>query len=79
MLQACQQKYPNINIQMVNKSVIHYEDIDFGDRIRYIGTKVKWTAIAERLNKAFHNPHATFDQPEITKKLMQKKNDNKRT
>ena len=75
MLQACNQKYPDLNIQMVHKSLIHHADIDFPDRIRYIGPTVKWARINDRLKKAFYNPHLTFGLPEITKKLMQKKDD----
>jgi hypothetical protein len=76
MLQACNKKYPDINIHMVKNSVIHHQDIDFSVPIEHVGPEIKWTAIAERLQKAFYNPHITFNLPEITKKLMQKKDDN---
>jgi len=65
LLQACHQKYPDLNIQMVQMSLIHHEDIDFLDRINYIGTKIKWNVIAERLKKAFYNPHITFGTKSI--------------
>lgn len=78
MLQSCNKKYPDLNIQMVKHSVIHHQDIDFTVPIEHVGPEIKWTAIEERLKKAFYNPHATFGLPEITKKLIQKKDDKKR-
>jgi hypothetical protein len=77
MLQACNKKYPDLNILIVKNSVIHHQDIDFSFPIEPIGPEIKWTAIAERLQKAFYNPHITFDLPE-TRKLMQKKDANKK-
>jgi len=78
MLQACNKKYPDLNIQMVKHSVIHHEDIDFTVPIEHVGREIQWATIAERLKNAFYNPHITFGLPEITKKLIEKKDDNKK-
>src|SRR5579872_2087641 len=72
LLDACQKKYPELNINMVKHSLIHFEDIIFSP-IEFIGPEAKWPMIAERLQKAFHNPYTTFGLPESTKKLIQYK------
>ncbi len=72
LLDACQRKYPDLNINMVKHSLIHFNDIIFSP-IEFIGREVKWPAIAERLQKAFHNPYISFGLPESTKKLFQSK------
>jgi hypothetical protein len=70
LLNACQRKYPELNINMVKHSLIHFEDILFSP-IEFIGPEVAWPMIAERLQKAFHNPYISFGLPESTKKLIQ--------
>src|SRR6185437_14978291 len=70
LLDACQKKYPELNNNMVKHSLIHFEDILFSP-IEFIGPEVKWPIIAERLQKAFHNPFISFGLPESTKKLIQ--------
>lgn len=72
LLQACQQKYKDIDISMVKNALIHHEDIEFTVPIHYIGPEIKWARIVERLKSAFHNPHITFGLPEMTRKLMEK-------
>jgi hypothetical protein len=70
LLDACQRKYPDLNINMVKHSLIHFNDIIFSP-IEFIGPEVEWPMIANRLQKAFHNPYVSFGLPEITKKLIQ--------
>jgi hypothetical protein len=73
MLQACEKKYPDISIAMVKKALLHHQDIQFLEPIEYIGREIKWDEIAERLQKAFHNPLLTFSQStEQARKLMEK-------
>ena len=72
LLDACQRKYPDLNINMVKHSLIHFNDIIFSP-IEFIGPEIKWPVIAERLQKAYHNPYLSFGLPEITKKLLQSK------
>jgi hypothetical protein len=70
LLDACQRKYPELNINMVKHSLIHFEDILFSP-IEFLGPEVAWPIIADRLQKAFHNPYISFGLPETTKKLIQ--------
>lgn len=72
LLTASEKKYPENNISMVIQSLLHHEDIDFTVPIDYTSASIKWSEIASRLKKSFHNLHMTFGLPEITKKLMQK-------
>lgn len=72
LLEACQQKYQDINMPIVKNALLHHEDIEFSVPINYIGPEIKWAQITERLKKAFHNPHITFGLPEMTKKLVEK-------
>lgn len=78
LLQACQQKYQDMNMQMVKQALAYHKDIDFSVPIRYIGSEVKWPEIAERLEKAFQNPHITFGLSEMTRKLMEKQQSKER-
>jgi hypothetical protein len=70
LLDACQRKYPDLNINMVKHSLIHFNDIIFSP-IEFIGPEVKWPIIVERLQKAFHNPYFSFGLPESIKKMIQ--------
>ena len=70
MLDACQRKYPDLNINMVKHSLIHFNDI-IPSPIEFIGREIPWSMIAERLQEAFHNPYISFGLPESTKKLLQ--------
>lgn len=73
LLQACEKKYPDINISMVKQAVIHHEDIDFAVPIDYIGKEIKWSVVADRLQNAFQNPKQVFIQlPTMTKDLIEK-------
>lgn len=66
LLDACQQKYPDLNINMVKHSLIHFGDVAFAP-IAYIGPEVKWPIIADRLRQAFYNPHICFGFPKNVK------------
>ncbi len=70
LLDACHRKYPDLNINMVKHSLIHFNDIIFSP-IEFMGPEIKWPIITERLQKAFHNPFISFGLPESTKKLLQ--------
>lgn len=72
MLQACHQKYPDINILMVKNALVYFEDVQLLEPIDFIGPDIKWSDITERLKNAFHNPDLTFGLPETTQKLMKK-------
>lgn len=60
LLKACHQKYPNIHIQMVAQSIIHYGDIDFTVPIDHINPAPKWSDIVQRINDAFGDFTRTF-------------------
>jgi len=73
LLEASAKKYPENNIGMVKRALIHHEDIDFSVPIDYIGEEIKWHDIADRLKQAFHDPKLTFTKiPPVTRSLMEK-------
>jgi hypothetical protein len=73
MLQACQQKYPEINIGMVKNALLHHEDIDLSVPIDYTAQDIEWPAISDRLRNAFRQPELIFKKiPDSTLELMKK-------
>lgn len=73
MLQACQQKYPDINIGIVKNALLHHEDIDLSVPIDYTAQDIEWPAISERLQNAFRQPELIFKIiPDSTLELMKK-------
>ena len=77
LLDACQRKYSDLNINIVKNSLMHHADIIFSP-IEFMGAEVKWPIIAERLKNAFHNPNITFGLPENVRKIMEKDKTNKK-
>ena len=74
MAHACEQKYPDINISMVRNALLYHYDIDFSVPIDYVGKKIKWPDIADRIKKAFHKPQLVFSKlPAKTRDLLEKK------
>lgn len=61
LLNACQKKYPDLNMNMVKQSLIHHDDITFLP-VEFIGPEIKWPTISSRLKDAFHNPRVTFEK-----------------
>jgi hypothetical protein len=53
---ASERKYPENNISKVKQSLLYHKDIDFTVPIDYTGDSIKWSEIASRLKKSFHNP-----------------------
>lgn len=73
MVNACGQKYPDLNTSMVKNALLYHDDIDLTVPIDYIGIDIKWPSIKERLQNAFHNPKITFGKlPDKTVELMKK-------
>jgi hypothetical protein len=73
LLNACEQKYQNINIGIAQKALLHHADIDFSVPIDYIGKELAWHQIAERIQTAVQNPTLTFVQTsKQTRELMEK-------
>lgn len=77
LLDACQRKYSDLNINMVRNSLIHHDDIIFSP-IEFMSAEVKWPIIAERLKNAFHKSYITFGLSENIKKMMEKDKTNKK-
>lgn len=74
LIDASEKKYPENNVPMVKNALLHHEDIDFTVSIDYIGKEIKWPAIADRLQKAIHNPQKVFSKlPPLTRDLLEKK------
>lgn len=71
LLDACQQKYPDLNINMVKHSLIHFEDVILAP-IDFIGPEVKWSTITDRLRQAFYNPHICFGLSKNVKPMENK-------
>jgi hypothetical protein len=72
MLQACHQKYPDINIPVAKNALVYFEDVQLLTPVDFIGPDVKWSDITERLKNAHANPHLSFGLSETTKKVMKK-------
>jgi len=70
VLEACAQKYPDLNVPMVKNSLIHFGDIDFSDPIKYVGEEIKWPTIASRLRMAFLDPKVKFSPAPPLKKTI---------
>lgn len=71
LLDACQKKYPDLNMHIVKQSLIHHDDINFDLPVEFIGAEIEWPIISDRLKKAFHSPHMTFGLPETTGKMVE--------
>lgn len=70
---ACEQKYSDINIKLVKNALLYHDDIDFSMPVDYVGKKIKWPDIADRIKKAFHNPQLVFSKlPPKTRDLLEK-------
>jgi predicted neuraminidase len=75
LLQASEIKYPENNIAMVKNALLHHGDIDFTVSIDYAGKEIKWSSIADRLQKAIQNPQKIFRKISPLKQdLLEKKN-----
>ena len=72
LLHAFEQKYPDISPAMVKNALVYHDDVKLLDPIDFVGPKIKWPTITERLIKAFHDPQLTFGLPETTQKLIEK-------
>jgi hypothetical protein len=77
MLDACQRKYSDLNINMVKQSLIHHDDI-ISLPVEFVRPEIKWPAIEERLKMAFLHPNISFGLPETTVKLAAKIADNQK-
>jgi hypothetical protein len=73
LLDACNQKYSEINIHLVKNSLIYHSDIRFSDPIQYLGTEIKWPEIENRLKEAFNNPNKICGLSEMTRTIINKK------
>src|SRR5579872_951766 len=60
LLDHAYKKYVDLNPSIMKQALIHHGDIDFSQKILYIGKAIEWVAIAERLRDAFYNPNKIF-------------------
>jgi hypothetical protein len=72
LLQACQRKYPDLNMTLVKQSIIRHNEI-ISLPIEFVGLGIERAVMAERLNGAFQNPNITFNLPDSVKKLAGQK------
>jgi hypothetical protein len=56
------QKFPEVNPEMLKKSLLYHADVNFKNKVEYIGKPVEWRAIVDRLREAFHNPAKVFGE-----------------
>jgi hypothetical protein len=56
------QKFSEVNPVMLRKSLIYHADVNFKNKVEYIGKPVDWRAIVDRLRAAFHNPARVFGE-----------------
>jgi hypothetical protein len=43
------QKFPEINPEMLQKSLLYHKDVDLKTKVEYIGKPLEWRAIVNRL------------------------------
>ncbi|HVU84433.1 MAG TPA: nucleotidyl transferase AbiEii/AbiGii toxin family protein [Puia sp.] len=72
LLEACRHKYPDLNLGIVKKATVHFEDIDFSTPIHYIDQEIKWPVIAARLNRAYQDMHVRFGLPDTVRAMLEK-------
>jgi hypothetical protein len=60
MLSGYGNKYPNVNPNMVYKSLSYFKDIDFSEPINLMVGKLKWPVIEKRLLAMINNPSKIF-------------------
>ena len=78
LLQACQRKYPDLNMTLVKQSVIRHDEI-ISLPIEFFGPEIERVVIAERLNGAFQKPNITFNLSQGVIKLAEKKEKKSKT
>ncbi|HRP33460.1 MAG TPA: nucleotidyl transferase AbiEii/AbiGii toxin family protein [Agriterribacter sp.] len=79
LLDASENKYPDNHPDMVKKSLIHFEDIDFSVPVDFVNTPVKWSAIADRLKQCYANPHLKLNsRQDMIKNLPAKSKQHKK-
>jgi hypothetical protein len=57
ILLTCHQKYPDLDMDIVKRSLTYFEDIDFTNPVKFIGQEIPWMVIAERLKAATLRPN----------------------
>jgi hypothetical protein len=73
-LLACEYKYPDINQGMAKNALLYHNDIEFSEKLDFIGRELKWEVVVERLKKAFAQPKLIFKNKETVSQKLIKKN-----
>lgn len=58
-------KYPDANAQMVHTALLYHKDVDPKQPIDFIGPKISWAEIVERLHDAVNNPGKLFNKTQL--------------
>jgi hypothetical protein len=61
-------KDPEIHPVILKQSLLYHSDIDLSSQIDYIGKRVEWPSVVERLREAFHHPDRIFSEVNQLKK-----------
>jgi hypothetical protein len=71
LVRAFEVKYPDINKDMLTKSLVYFGDVRRDMPVDYIGRSVRWEEIEERLNGAVRNQGLVFGRTQF-KELKRK-------
>lgn len=68
---AFEKKYPDVNKQMAHTALLYHNDINLKEKIDFIGRKIPWLEIADRLREAVINHHNILESQHL--KMQQQK------
>lgn len=76
LTEVFEKKYPDVNKQMAHTALLYHKDVKHQHEIDFIGGKIPWEEIADRLRKAVANDQEIFQRKEVktqkTKKVQEK-------
>lgn len=74
------QKYPDVNVQMAHNALLYHQEIRVIQKINFVGKKIEFPVIAERLSEAVLNNEKIFKSQKVEYKinLIPKKSEGKK-
>jgi Nucleotidyl transferase AbiEii toxin, Type IV TA system len=79
LLLACEYKYVDISKGMAKNALLYHNDIEFSEKLDFIGPELKWEVVVERLKRAVVQPKIVFKNKDaLSQKLIKKSTSVKR-
>ena len=57
-----EKKYPDVNKEMAHTALLYHNDVNFKQKIDFVGREIKWLEIAARLREAVVNTQKLFQK-----------------